>query len=145
MIDQRTAPYGALLLRLSLGFFAIAHLYWKFFILPGGLDGWWNNLNNNGYPNWVVLYVLSGEFAGALLLIPGIFSRYVALYAAPLMMGAVQYWLVRKGFFFTAAGAEFPILWTIGMLTLALVGDGAYAMVPSPPLFGRQRRLAPAE
>jgi putative oxidoreductase len=93
----------------------------------------------------VVLYVLSGEFAGALLLIPGIFSRYVALYAAPLMMGAVQYWLVRKGFFFTAAGAEFPILWTIGMLTLALVGDGAYAMVPSPPLFGRQRRLAPAE
>ena len=25
--------------------------------------------------------------------------RYVALYALPLMIGALQYWLVRKGFF----------------------------------------------
>ena len=143
MIDQRTAPYGVLLLRLTLGYLAIAHLYWKFFILPNGLDGWWTNLNNNGYPDWVVYYVLSGEFAGALLLIPGICSRYVALYAIPLMLGAAQYWMVRKGFFFTVAGAEMPFLWSVGLLALGLLGDGAYAMVPSPPLpFIGQRRPA---
>jgi PhoH-like ATPase len=38
MIDTRTAPYAALLLRLTLGALAIAHLYWKFYVLPGGLD-----------------------------------------------------------------------------------------------------------
>ena len=145
MVDSRTAPYGALLLRLALGYLAIAHLYWKFFILPNGLDGWWANLNNNGYPNWVVIYVLSAEFAGALLLIPGIFARYVALYGAPLMIAAAQYWWVRKGFFFTMAGMELPALWTIGLVTLGLVGDGAYALVPSPRLpFIRQRRTAHA-
>ena len=91
MIDNRTAPYAALLLRVTLGLLAIAHIYWTFFILPNGIDGWWSNLNNNGYPNWVVIYVLTGEFAGALLLIPGIYTRYVALYALPLMIGALQY------------------------------------------------------
>lgn len=145
MIDQRTAPYGVLLLRLALGYLAIAHLYYKFYVLPNGLDGWWTNLNNNGYPNWVVLYVLSAEFAGALLIIPGIWARYVALYGAPLMIAAAQYWLVRKGFFFTAAGMELPALWTVGLITLGLVGDGAYALVPSPPLpFFKGHRAAHA-
>jgi putative oxidoreductase len=99
-------------LRVTLGLLAIAHIYWKFYIRDARFDGWWNGLNQAGYPNWVVVYVLSGEFAGALLLIPGIFTRWVALYALPLMIGASQFWLVRKGFFFTAAGAEMPILWS---------------------------------
>ena len=64
MIDSRTAPYAVVLLRLTLGALAILHLYWKFYVLPGGLDAWWANLNMQGYPNWVVFYVLSGEFAG---------------------------------------------------------------------------------
>ena len=84
MIDMRTAPYATFLLRVTLGIFAIAHLYWKFFVRPDGFDGWWNGLNTAGYPNWVILYVLSGEFLGALLLIPGIFTRWVALYTLPL-------------------------------------------------------------
>jgi len=38
MLDQRTAPWAALVLRVTLGSLFIAHLYWKFAILPGGLD-----------------------------------------------------------------------------------------------------------
>ena len=132
-MDQRTAPYAILLLRVTLGALAIAHLYWKFFVRDGGFDGWWTNLNNAGYPDWVLVYVLTAEFAGAVLFIPGIFARWAALYALPLMAGAAQYWLARTGFFFTAAGAEFPILWGIGLLVLAGSGDGAYALVRSPP------------
>jgi putative oxidoreductase len=41
LIDQRTAPWAALLLRISLGLLFIAHLYWKFAVLDGGLDKWW--------------------------------------------------------------------------------------------------------
>ncbi len=98
MIDMRTAPYATLLLRVTLGIFAIAHLYWKFFVRPDGFDGWWNGLVMAGYPTWVIVYVLSGEFLGALLLIPGIYTRWVALYAFPLIVGAAQFWAVRKGF-----------------------------------------------
>jgi putative oxidoreductase len=148
MIDQRTAPYAALFLRVTLGCLAIAHLYWKFFIRAdgAGLMSWWENLNNNGYPDWVVLYVLSAEFAGALLLIPGIYTRWVALYCVPLMVAAAQYWSTRTGFFFTSAGAELPVLWTVGLLVQAGVGDGAYALKASPafPFLDRGRRV-PAE
>jgi putative oxidoreductase len=147
MIDNKTAPYAITLLRVSLGIFAIAHLYWKFFVLPTGFNGWWTNLNNNGYPDWVVLYVLSGEFLGALLLIPGIWARWVALYSVPLILGAAQYWIVRKGYWFTEAGAELPTLWAIALLVLAGLGDGAYALVPSPrfPLIGAKQNPMPAE
>jgi len=133
MIDARLAPYAALLLRVTLGSLAIAHLYWKFYVLPGGLQAWWGNLNMQGYPDWVVYYVLSGEFAGAILLIPGVVTRWVGLYALPLMLGAAQYWIVRKGFFFVSAGAEMPLLWSVTLVIQAMLGDGAYALVPSPP------------
>nr|TFG51216.1 MAG: DoxX family membrane protein [Hyphomicrobiales bacterium] len=134
MMDQRTAPYAILLLRLTLGILAIAHIYWKFYILDGGFDAWWNNLINNGYPAWVVVYVLSGEFLAAVCLIPGIYARWVALYSVPLMIGAALYWIPRTGFFFASAGAEMPIVWTIALIVLAGLGDGAYALKRSPPL-----------
>ena len=128
MIDQRTAPYAALLLRLTLGSLFIAHLYWKFAILPGGVEKWWSGLETNGYPWFVTWYAISAEFAGALLLIPGIWARWVSLYALPLMLGAAQFWLVRKGFYFTAAGGELPIVWAILLLIQALLGNGVYAV-----------------
>ena len=133
-MDQRTGPYAILLLRVTLGLLAIIHIYWKFYILDGGFDAWWNNLNNVGYPNWVVIYVLSGEFIAAVCLIPGIYARWVALYSVPLMIGASLYWIPRTGFFFASAGAEMPILWTIALIVLVGLGDGAYAWKRSPPL-----------
>src|SRR5258705_13656067 len=145
MLDARTAPYAALFLRVTLGALAIAHLYWKFYVLPGGLDAWWANLNTQGYPDWVVYYVLSGEFAGAILLIPGVWTRWVALYCLPLMLGAAEYWLVRKGFFFVSAGAEDPLPWAACLLTPAVLGDGAHTPIPSPKFpFPPARRAAHA-
>ena len=135
----------ALLLRVLLGSLFIAHLYWKLAILPGGLGTWWNNLLENGYPSFTPAYVLSAELAGALLLIPGVFTRYVALYAVPMMAGAAHYWLVRKGFYFTQAGAELPLVW-LALLGLQVVaGDGAFALVASPHPRRVLRRLRPAD
>jgi putative oxidoreductase len=122
------ASHAALLLRVTLGLMFIAHLYWKFEILPGGLHRWMSGLAANGYPAFVPWYVISAEFAGALLLIPGIHTRWVSLYALPMMLGAAQFWLVRKGFYFTAAGAELPIVWSIMLLLQAMLGDGPHAV-----------------
>ena len=125
---------GALLLRLLLGSLFIAHLYWKIAILPGGLVAWRDGLASNGYPPLVPLYVLTAEFLGALLLIPGILTRYVALYAIPMMLGAAHFWLTRNGFYFTKAGAEFPLVWAALLCIQAVLGDGPFAVLRSPSL-----------
>lgn len=122
----------ALVLRVLLGALFIAHLYWKLAILPGGLGTWWNNLLASGYPGFVPAYVLSTEIAGALLLIPGVLTRYVALYAMPMMAGAAHFWLVRKGFYFTQGGAELPLVWMALLGLQVVAGDGGFALVKSP-------------
>lgn len=122
----------ALLLRLLLGALFIAHLHWKLAILPGGPATWWGGLVANGYPAFVPAYVLSAEIAGALLLIPGILTRYVALYAMPMMAGAAHFWMVRKGFYFTQAGAELPLVWLALLGIQAVAGDGSPALLRSP-------------
>jgi putative oxidoreductase len=140
MERQGRAETGALLLRLILGALFLAHLYWKFAVLPGGLPAWWGNLLRAGYPPLVPAYVLSAELAGALLLIPGVLTRYVAIYAMPMMIGAAQFWFVRKGFYFTKAGAELPLLWLALLWLQAVMGDGAYALVRSPDWRGIVRQ-----
>jgi putative oxidoreductase len=126
--------YGALLLRLLLGLLFIAHLYWKLVLLPGGLPAWWHGLVSAGYPPFVPAYVLSAEIVGAVLLIPGVLTRYVAAYAMPMMAGAAQFWLVRTGFYFTRSGAEMPLVWLVLLALQIVLGDGAYALVLSRPL-----------
>ena len=121
------APYAALLLRVTLGLMFLAHLYWKFEILPGGVHTWWSGLLASGYAHFVPWHSISAEFAGALLLIPGICTRWVSLYALPLTIGASRFWLVRKGFYFTAAGAELPLVWSIMLILQIMLGDGPFA------------------
>ena len=131
MVDQRTSAYAVLMLRKTLGCLFIAHLYWKFAILDGGLDKWWGNFASSGYPSWVPWYCISAEFVGAILIIPGIYARWTCLYALPLMLGAAQFWAVRKGFFFTAAGAELPVLWAVLLVVQSLLGDGPFSLISS--------------
>lgn len=131
------APLGVLLLRVLLGALFIAHLYWKFFLLHGGFHAWWAGLTKLGYPPIALLYVLSAEFAGALLLIPGICTRWVAVWATPMMAAAAQFWLVRKGFYFTSGGGELPLVWLVLLLIQAMLGDGPLALVRSPALSQR--------
>jgi len=136
-VTERDAPvreYAPFLLRLLLGVLFIAHLYWKFAVLPGGLQAWWSGLLKIGYPAFVPAYVLSAELVGATLLIPGVFTRYAALYAMPMMAGAAQFWLVRKGFYFTGGGAELPLVWLALLGLQVLLGDGRWALVASPSL-----------
>ncbi|MBV8157065.1 MAG: hypothetical protein JO278_05380, partial [Dyella sp.] len=77
---------------------------------------------------FVPWYVFSAELAGALLLIPGIHARWVSLYVLPMMLGATQFWAVRKGFYFTGAGAELPLVWSVLLVLQIMLGDGPYAL-----------------
>ena len=123
------------MLRVLLGMLFIAHLYWKFALLPGGLRAWRDGLIDNGYPAFVPPYVLSAELAGALLLIPGVYTRWVALYTMPMMLGAALFWLTRNGFYFTKAGAELPMVWLALLAIQLAAGDGAWALARTPAFF----------
>ena len=128
MNSNRLAHYAPFVLRLALGSLFIAHLYWKFEVLPGGLSRWWAGFASSGYPWFVPWYVFSAEIAGALLLIPGIYAGWVSLYALPMMLGAAQFWAVRKGFYFTGSGAELPLIWSLLLVLQVMLGDGPYRL-----------------
>lgn len=53
---------------------------------------------------------------------------WVSLYTLPMMLGASQFWLVRRGFYFAAAGAELPVVWSIMLVVQAMLGKGPYAV-----------------
>jgi putative oxidoreductase len=93
---------------------------------------WWGNLEKAGYPDWVIAYAISAEFVGAVLITLGIYARLAALYALPMKVGATLFWFERKGFYFTAAGYELPLVWSILLIVQALLGDAAIALLPSP-------------
>jgi len=109
-----------------MGALFILHIYRKFFIT--GIGAWWSNLAHNGYPSAVMIYVLIAEFSAAVALPLGLWTRWVSLFVLPLIGGASFFWFVRKGFWFSDAGAEFPVLWLVALLVLALLGDGACAL-----------------
>jgi putative oxidoreductase len=143
MIDNRTAPYAALLLRLTISGFFIVALYGKFILRPISL--WWGGLLKAGYPEWVLAYALSAEFASAIFLLLGIYTRWVSLYTIPMMAGATHFWMVRKGFAFTEGGWEMPFAWMMMLFVQVLLGDGAFSVkVPTLPWDRTIRQPSPA-
>lgn len=134
MIDNRTAPYAALLLRVSLGVMFLAHgLFLKVFVftIPGTV-GFFESI---GYPGFFAYLVILGEVGGGLALILGAWTRQVALLLVPIMIGATLQHL-DAGWLFSGEGGgwEFPVFWTVALFVQALLGEGAYAL-------GSPRRL----
>jgi len=73
------------------------------------------------------------EFVGAIALILGIYARLVAVALVPILLGAIVTVHGAAGFFFTNpnGGWEFPAFWIVGLLVLALTGDGKFALKPT--------------
>lgn len=141
MIDNVTAPYAALLLRLTLGVMFIAHALLKLlvFTLPGTAQFF----ASIGLPAELGYVVFAAELIGGVLLIVGVYPRAVALALVPVLLGAT--WAhAGNGWLFTANGGgwEYPLFLTVTALVQALVGDGAYALRPTPVLSGPAARRA---
>lgn len=143
MTDLRTAPYAALLLRVSLGIMFLAHAGVKLFIFtPAGTAQFFGSL---GLPPVLAYLVILAEIAGSVALVLGVWTRAVALLLTPVLLGAIATVHGANGWLFTNAngGWEYPAFWVVGLIALAGIGDGAYAMLPTP-VFGRaaQPRVA---
>ena len=78
MIDAKMAPYGALLLRVSIGILFLFHgAYLKAFAF--GMTGTGKFFGSLGLPEWFAWVVMLYETIGRLALIFGIYARWVAL------------------------------------------------------------------
>ncbi|HEY0833555.1 MAG TPA: DoxX family protein [Azospirillum sp.] len=135
---DRTTPFAALTLRVSLGVLFLAHAYLKIFVftVPGTV-GFFEKI---GYPGFLAYLVILAELGGGLLLVLGTYTRAVALALVPLMIGAtLQH--TGNGWLFSAPGGgwEFPVLWTVLLGVQSLLGDGAFALkLPVPGLTARR-------
>ncbi|WP_414474833.1 DoxX family protein [Microvirga sp. M2] len=132
MIDTRTAPYAATVLRVALGLLFLAHAGLKLFVFtPAGTVQFFGSL---GLPGPLAYLVILAEIIGGLALIAGIYSRVVALGLVPILLGAIVTVHGPAGFFFTNpnGGWEFLALWIVGLIAVTLLGDGAYALKPTP-------------
>jgi putative oxidoreductase len=126
MIDQRTAPYAALLLRLSLGGLFLAHAALKIFVFtPAGTAQFFASL---GLPAPLAYLTMAIEVVGAVLLLAGIKTRLVAPVLALVLVGAIATVHAANGFWFSAKGGgwEYPGFWAVALIVQALLGHGAF-------------------
>lgn len=133
MIDTRTAPYAALVLRLALGVMFLAHGLVKVFVFtPAGTVSYFVSI---GFMGWLAYPVIAAELLGGLMLILGVYPRWVAaaLSAELLVITSVH---LGNGWQFNTpkGGWEYPLFLAAAALALALIGDGAHSLRPSPSL-----------
>lgn len=127
MIQQNTAPYAALVLRLTLGVMFIAHGLLKVivFTVPGTVQFF----QSVGLPGGLAYVTIVAELGAGALLLLGLGARWVALAMVPLLLGAA--WVhVPNGWVFNAPGGgwEYPVFLAVAAVVQFLLGDGAYAL-----------------
>lgn len=127
MIDTRTAPYAALLLRVSAGVLFIAHALLKYlvFTMPGTVKFF----DSVGFAGWLAYPVVAVELIGGIMLVLGVSVRYVAvILGIELLFASSVHWNNGWPFNGKGGGWEYPVFWAIAMFVLALLGDGAYSL-----------------
>lgn len=141
MIDSRTAPYAALLLRTSLGAMFVAHALLKLFVftLPGTVQFF----ESLGFPAALAYVTFAAELVGGVLLILGVGTRWVAAALIPILIGATSVH-AGNGWLFSApnGGWEYPLFLTSAAAVQALLGDGALALGSRLTRFGPRLQTA---
>ena len=141
MIDNRTAPWAALVLRITLGVMFIAHALLKYavFTLPGTVKFF----ESLGLPGPLAYGVCWAELIGGVLILAGVYSRWVAAALIPILLGAA--WAhAGNGWVFSApnGGWEYPVFLAAAAAVQALLGDGKYSLTTLFPTFKLRGELA---
>lgn len=131
MIDQRFAPYGAALLRVSLAAMWISHALLKLLVFT--MPGFAGFLAAHGMPAAVAWPVVLAELAGGALILLGWHGRIASLALLPVLAGATLAH-IGNGWVFSNAGGgwEYPVFLAVMSLVHALLGDGALALKAAP-------------
>ena len=130
MIKTSTAPYAALLLRVSLGVLFLAHVALKIFVFT--VPGFVAYFASLGLPAIAAYAIIALEFFGGVALILGVYAPWVALPLALEMLGTIVMVHGANGWLFTNKGGgwEYPAFWAVSLVVLFLLGDGVLALKP---------------
>lgn len=125
------APYAILALRLTTGSLFLVHGLIKLLVFtPAGTAGYFESI---GLPGALGYLTLFAEILGGLALLLGIRVRLVSLALVPVLLGAA--WFGHGGFGFNWSnpngGWEYPLMWAVVQASVALLGDGPYALFPA--------------
>jgi len=126
-MDARNTLHAAALLRISMGLMLLTHGLIKLIVFtPAGTAQFFESI---GFPGLFALPVIAGEIGLGLALVVGLCTRWAALAAIPIMVGATIPH-AGNGFMFSNPGGgwEFPVFWTVALVVQALLGSGAYAV-----------------
>jgi putative oxidoreductase len=134
MIDSRTAPYAAFVLRVALGGMFIAHsLVLKHFTYT--LPGTAQFFESIGLPAALAYLTFWAELLGGVALVAGVGTRWVAIALVPILIGAT--WVhAGNGWVFSApnGGWEYPVFLIVASLVQGLLGDGRFALASLLPV-----------
>ncbi|MDJ0705370.1 MAG: DoxX family protein [Leptolyngbyaceae cyanobacterium MO_188.B28] len=127
-IDLDTALYAILLLRVSLGLLFLAHGLLKVFTFT--LPGTAQFFSSVGLPGFLATPAALAEIIGGVLLMAGIYTRWIALGLFPILLVATFKVHGGNGWLFTNEGGgwEFPAFFAIACIVQFLLGDGALAL-----------------
>ncbi|GAB3093408.1 DoxX family protein [Lysobacter terrae] len=122
---------GLLLLRVTAGGFLLPHGLGKLFGWFGGpgLPGFANELHSFGLPSLTPLPLLLAavQTLAGLCVAAGLFTRTSAVVASGFLATTVALNL-SHGWFWMHGGIEYPLLWTLSMVSVALLGAGRHSL-----------------
>lgn len=124
---SRTETLAYPLIRIAAGLFLVPHGMQKLFGMWGGsATGTAAFFTKIGLEPALPLAYLVGavEFFGGILIAIGLFTRPAALAAAILLTVAAFKVHLNNGFFWTAGGYEYPLMWALVCYALVLGGSG---------------------
>ncbi len=126
-VDRNTAPYAALVLRIALGVMFISHGLMKFIVFtPAGTVQFFQSI---GLPGPLAYFVMTAELVGGILILAGLYSRWVAAALVPILLGSI-YPHAANGWVFSSTGGgwEYPVFLAATAIAQALLGDGRFAL-----------------
>jgi len=131
MDSGRGLDLALLILRVAAGGFLLPHALGKLFGWFGGLGlaGFAGELRGFGLPAVAPLPLLLAllQVASGLAVLLGWQTRGAALLAAA-FIAFTALLALPKGWFWMRGGTEYPLMWTLALLAIALAGPGAWAL-----------------
>lgn len=128
MMDLRTAPFGAALLRVTMGMWFLVHVAFRFLVFGWPATVLW--FQSVGIPEWLGAVVTLVETIGGIALLLGFATRLTCLALLVVMLGTIVSYHGANGFLFTnpKGGWEYPALWAVALVAQALIGPGCFAI-----------------
>lgn len=119
--------FAAFALRATLGIVLAAHGLLKFFVFT--LPGTAQFFASVGFPAWTAYIVAPAEVLAGVALLLGVRSTLIALASLPMLIGAATVH-AGNGWVFSNpnGGWEYPVVLVILAASVALLGDGAWAL-----------------